>query len=293
MNEFDWRWTPATTDPLGTMVICHGMAEHHGRYAGFADFLSRQGWHVLTYDHPGHGRQAKTPGHLGNAGWSAVSDRLTVMLAHAAEQAPELPLWVLGHSMGSFAVLDHAAALPLPANCRGLVLIGSNSTDAAGSFVLNRLAALLSRRYGSDHVSPLIQKLTLGQFNRPFAPTRTESDWVCSDPAVVDDYINDPCCGFHCSVGFWQEFSSVLYRLSHNRTLRQLPAHLQILLLAGGRDPVGRMGKGPRQLAARLRKHGPGAELKLYPTMRHEILNEKDKAIVWADIEKMVADFSA
>ncbi len=293
MTDFDWQWIPARETPRGTFLIAHGMAEHHGRYVDFARFLAERGWHVLLFDHPGHGRQAAQPGNLGKSGWGAVTDRLTVMLAHASEQAPDLPLWILGHSMGSFAVLDHATSMPLPANCRGLVLVGSDSPIGCAVYVMNRLSALLRRRYGDAHVSKLVDRLTFGQFNRAFAPNRTRFDWVCGDPDVVSAYVTDPLCGFDCGVGFWHEFSRVLLRLSRNSTLRQLPQDLQILVLAGGRDPVGRFGKGPVALTRRLRTHGPGAELKLYPSMRHEILNERDKAIVWGDIEKMVADFSA
>ena len=293
MKEFDCQWFPARKAPRGTVLICHGMAEHHGRYADFAHFLAARGWNALTYDHPGHGRQAEKPGHLGRSGWGAVTDRLSVMLAHAEAQAPELPLWVLGHSMGSFAVLDHAATMPLPANCRGLVLVGTDSSTLGAAFSLNRLTAFMVRRYGADYVSPLVNRLTFGQFNRAFSPTQSRFAWICADPGVVRDYEADPLCGFDCTVGFWHELSLVLGRLARNRTLQQLPPHLQTLILSGGRDPVGRFGKGPTALARRLRTHGPGAELKLYPSLRHEILNEKDKAIVWADIEKMVGDFSA
>lgn len=293
MTDFDWQWFPARQAPQGTFVLAHGMAEHHGRYADFARFLAEKGWHVLTFDHPGHGRQASRLGSLGKSGWAAITDRLTVMLAHASEQAPQLPLWVLGHSMGSFAVLNHAATMPLPSNCRGLVLVGSDSPVSGAAFALNRLTALLCRRYGEDHVSKLVDRLTFTQFNRAFRPEKTRFDWICSDSEVVREYVADPLCGFDCSVGLWNELSAVLLRLSRNSTLQQLPENLQILVLAGGRDPVGRFGKGPVALTKRLREQGPGAELKLYPSLRHEILNEKDKAIVWGDIEKMVADFSA
>ncbi|TGG91511.1 alpha/beta fold hydrolase [Natronospirillum operosum] len=293
MTDFDWQWTPASDEARGCIVICHGMAEHHRRYDAFARYLAERGWHVLTYDHPGHGAGASTLGDLGPSGWNAVTDRLTVMLAHAADRAPGLPLWILGHSMGSFAVLDYATSLTLPDTCRGLVLVGPDSPQTLPTRALQALTGLLKWRQGASAVSPLVQKLTFGQFNRSVASARTESDWICGDPAVVDAYLDDPLCGFACSVGLWHELSQVLLRLARNSTLQRLPAGCQVLIMAGGRDPVGRFGKGPRTLAHRLRQHGPGAELKLYPTLRHEILNEKDKALVWADVQKMVADFTA
>lgn len=293
MNGFAWAWYKATTAaPKGTMVICHGMAEHHQRYAAMAEFLNKKGWHVLTYDHPGHGPQADALGDLGQEGWAAMNNRLQTVLDYATQQAPELPLWLVGHSMGSFTVLDHACRFPLPAQLKGLVLTGSHSPLPITILCSRLLSRWLSRHYGSTHRSALFQKLTFGRFNKSFAPNRTEHDWVCGDPAVVDAYEADPYCGFPCSVGFWHEFSVVLQRLVQNQHLKQLPHHLTCILLAGGKDPVGRFGKGPRKLTQRLRTLGYNAELKLYPTLRHEILNEKDNALVWADLQRMAADFS-
>ncbi|MFC3851573.1 alpha/beta fold hydrolase [Salinispirillum marinum] len=293
MKGFDWQWHSASSaTPKGMMVICHGMAEHHRRYGAMAAFLNQHGWHVLTYDHPGHGPQADTLGDLGQDGWAAMNNRLQRVLDYALEQAPALPLWLMGHSMGSFTVLDHACRFSLPAQLKGLILTATDLPPTADTLALRQVSGLLARLYGPTHRSALLQKLTFGRFNRAFKPNRTEHDWVCGDPAVVDAYEADPYCGFPCSVGFWHEFSAVLQRLGRKSHLQNLPKELTCILLAGGRDPVGHFGKGPRQLTQRFRALGYSAELKLYPTLRHEILNEKDNALVWADLQRMAADFT-
>lgn len=292
MTEFDWHWHAASGSPRGCILVCHGMAEHHHRYTELAHYLNGHGWHVLTYDHPGHGADCRHPGDPGPDGWQAMTDRLTTMLERAEEKAGELRLWMLGHSMGSFLVLDYASRMPLPANCRGLILVGSNSPLWGQKLLLSAATRSLRARFGREHISPLLNRLTFGDFNKNFAPNRTESDWICSDQAVVDEYIQDAACGFGCSVGLWHDLSRVLWRLSDKATLAAIPKQLEILMLAGGQDPVGRFSKGPRALARRLRQHGPGAELKLYPTLRHEILNETDKRLVWADLQRMVSDFT-
>lgn len=292
MNEFNWQWHTADGEPRGIIVICHGMAEHHQRYHDFARFLTTHGWHVLTYDHPGHGAQAKTLGYFGPSGWNAMTDRLTVMLAHATQEAPDLPVWILGHSMGSFLVLDYATTMPLPEQCRGIVLIGTDSPALGPTWALSLVSRLVRKRFGPKHVSPLMHRLTFGAFNRSVSEPRTDFDWICNNPEVVDRYIEDSLCGFGCSVDLWCELSQVLLRLRRNKTLARLPTQCETLILSGGRDPVGRFGKGPRELTSRLRRFGPGAELKLYPTLRHEILNESDKQVVWTDVQRMVSDFT-
>lgn len=279
----------------GCLLLCHGMAEHQARYFPLVRYLNQHGWHVATYDHPGHGESARvtaTQGQLGAQGWQAMTDRLQDMLAFVAAQAGDVPLWLVGHSMGSFTVLDYATRFPLPDNLRGLVLIGSDSPQASAVTPLKWLSRWLIRRRGADAVSPLLQKLTFGAFNKRVPDAETEYDWICSARPVVDAYQADPLCGFACSVGLWHELSKTLLRLHNNAGLRRLPEHCQVIVMAGGQDPVGRFGAGPKQLVQRLRQYGPGAELKLYPTLRHEILNETDNRPVWADLQRMVADFT-
>lgn len=292
MDSFDWHWHAATVRARGCILICHGMAEHHHRYTELAHYLNQRGWHVLTYDHPGHGADSAHPGYLGNAGWDAMTDRLTIMLGQVKAHAGDLPLWLVGHSMGSFLVQDYASRFSLPDNCRGLVLVGTDSPQWLPTVLLRTVSGWLVRRHGARHVSPLLHRVTFGSFNRHFKPNRTDFDWLCSAPETVDAYLQDPACGFGISAGLWHELSQVLLRLRRRQTLNRIPSQLEVILMAGGKDPVGRYSEGPRALARKLRACGPGAELKLYPTLRHEILNETDKKLVWADLQRMVSDFT-
>lgn len=276
---------PAQTLGIGSLVICHGMSEHQGRYRPFAEFLARQGWHVTTYDHPGHGASADALGHLPNADWTLVESRLTAALQHSLDHAPDAPLWILGHSMGSFTVLDYALRHPLPSQCQGLILVGTDAPLWVTSVALQKISQFLAHRHGQETTSPLLTQLTFGWFNRRFRPTRTASDWICSNPAVVDAYLQDPLCGFELTAGFWQAFSRVLVRLSDPKQIQRLPKSLQVMLWAGGQDPVGRFSAGPKQLAETLRKAQISTSLNLYPTLRHELLNEVDHPLIWRDLE--------
>jgi len=56
-------------------------------------------------------------------------------------------------------------------------------------------------------------------------------------------------------------------------------------LVSGAEDPVGSWGRGVEKLAARMTDAGVSKlTLKLYPKMRHEILNELSKETVWSDL---------
>ena len=285
MSSSIYQTYPAQSPSIGSLVICHGMSEHRSRYTPFAQFLAAKGWHVTTYDHPGHGASAPHLGHLPQADWTLVENRLHTALSNAIEQAPEQPLWVLGHSMGSFTVLDYALRHALPKPCQGLILVGTDAPLRTPSFALQQLSRYLMKRYGSETISPLLTQLSFGWFNRRFRPTRTPSDWICSNPAVVDAYLQDPLCGFELTAGFWQAFSQVLVRLSQKKTIQTLPKSLQVMIWAGGQDPVGRFSTGPKQLANTLREAQISTSLNLYPTLRHELLNEVDHQLIWRDLE--------
>jgi alpha-beta hydrolase superfamily lysophospholipase len=78
----------------------------------------------------------------------------------------------------------------------------------------------------------------------------------------------------------------LLQSLCNKRTwFRSMPKALPILLISGENDPVGNYGGGVREVARSLQRAGvKNVCLKLYPDMRHEILNELGKETVWEDI---------
>ena len=67
--------------------------------------------------------------------------------------------------------------------------------------------------------------------------------------------------------------------------IEKIPKTLPIFLIAGQEDPVGNYGKGVRQVYKSYKNAGIlDVDIKLYKGDRHEILNEKDREQVFADI---------
>ncbi|PLU81672.1 alpha/beta hydrolase, partial [Sinorhizobium medicae] len=50
-----WRSFAAAGQSRAILVISHGLAEHSGRYARFAEAMADKGFHVYAHDHRGHG----------------------------------------------------------------------------------------------------------------------------------------------------------------------------------------------------------------------------------------------
>ena len=173
-----YRWDPIGP-PTAVAQLTHGMGEHALRYAPLAARLTDLGYVVYAQDHRGHGNSATSPealGHIGRAGWDELVEDVARLRQVAHEAHPGLPHVLIGHSMGSFAAQQY-------------LLEHSTDVDAVvltGTAVLDLLEPALD----------LDAPLDLALFNAPFAPARTDYDWLNRDEAQVDLYVEDPACGF-------------------------------------------------------------------------------------------------
>ncbi|MBF3273002.1 alpha/beta hydrolase, partial [Pseudomonas aeruginosa] len=243
------------------------------------------GYHFYAIDQRGHGRTAEADelGHFADqGGWGKVVGDLASLNHHIRQQHPELPIFLLGHSMGSYIsmayLLHHSCSL------QGTILSGSNYQPQA----LYRIARLIARferwRQGPLGKSALIDFLSFGSFNKAFKPNRTAFDWLSRDPQEVDRYVADPLCGFRCSNQLWVDLLGGLADITPPTHLRQIDADLPLLIIGGERDPVSQ-GKRLGDLADALRGAGlRQVTLKTYPEARHELFNESNRDAVTQDL---------
>ncbi len=260
------------------------MAEHSSRYARFAQRLTDHGYAVYGSDHRGHGRTSGTRASFAaKNGWQSVLDDLRAVTDRAREEHPGLPVFLVGHSMGSF--LARAYAAQHGSELAGIVLTGTAGGAGALGKVGVFLAATQARLRGHTHTSGLLNTLTFGQYNSAFKPTRTEFDWLSRDPAEVDKYVNDPDCGFVFSAGAFTDVLQGLAEVNTDQLASRVPKDLPVHLASGDMDPVGANGKGVRQVADQLRRAGvQDVTLTLWPEARHEILNETNRDEVEIEI---------
>ena len=130
-----------------------------------------------------------------------------------------------------------------------------------------------------------MEKLAFGAYNKAFAPNRTGYDWLSVSEENVDAYIADPLCGGMASTGLFLELLDGMAFIKKPANLRHMNMAIPVLFISGDRDPVGGMGKGVRAAYDSFRRAGVrDAELKLYPGLRHEILNEDCRAQVYDDL---------
>lgn len=278
------QWMP-DGPAKAVLMLSHGMAEHSERYGRLAAALCAAGYGLYALDQRGHGRTADE-GTLGlyaeKDGWNKVVGDLASLNQHIGQQQPGLPIFLLGHSMGSYIaqayMLHHSASL------NGAILSGSNFQPVA----LYRAARVIARaerlRQGLRGRSALIEFLSFGSFNKAFKPNRTAFDWLSRDPAEVDRYINDPLCGFRCTNQLWVDLLGGLQQISKASNLAQIDPGLPILVMGGECDPVSE-GKRLNSLADALREAGcQHLQLTVYPQARHEVFNETNRDQVTADV---------
>ncbi|AFA48439.1 alpha/beta fold hydrolase [Acetobacterium woodii] len=280
--------TPCPAKPKGIVLIVHGMAEHASRYHEFMDFLYNNNYLAVAHDQRGHGLTGKRTGELGffasDNGWERVVSDVRELSLSFKEAYPHLPLFIIGHSMGS--VVTRHAVIAYPQLYQGAVIIG---TTIGINKLMRKTARLIAEReikkHGEKTPSHLLSTLSFGSYNKKFKTNRTSYDWLSLSKTNVDQYITDPLCGFTCSAGFYRDLFYGLDFTTKAANIKKIPRDFPLLFLSGRDDPVGGMGKEVNHYVTQLKKTGHrSSELILYPLMRHEILFEDNHELVFQDI---------
>lgn len=279
----------------GVLQILHGMGEHCERYERFAAFIAEKGWATITHDHRGHGQTATDPKDRLFLAEENGMDRVVADARRvgewAREQHPGLPHLVFAHSMGGYIAQK---LLFLHDDYAGVTLCGISLNTGLLASAAGHIARFERWRHGPRGVSALLQRLSFGDFARKIPNRRTDFDWLSTDPAEVDKYIEDPHCGEPATTGLWVELTSIFGELEKPASIAKIRDSLPIRIIAGGDDPVHDGGKGFRALVDLYRQRGfADLEDKLYAGKRHELMNEVGREAIMQDqldwMERIIA----
>lgn len=261
-----YRWD-ADGPVRGVVQLTHGMGEHALRYGHLAATLAAAGFTVYAQDHRGHGATAGegTLGAIGTEGWTSLVDDIDLLVTRARQENPGVPLVLLGHSMGSFAVqqylLDHSDRVD------GVVLTGTALLDLL------------------EPAMDLDAPMDLSAFNAPFAPARTDYDWLSRDPAQVDAYVADPHCGFGLDGPAVRAMFEAARPLADADRMTAVRSDLPLYVAVGAEDPVNGQLALAHALVERYRAAGlTDVMFQAYEGARHEVFNETNRAEVEADL---------
>jgi acylglycerol lipase len=249
----EWRG-PA---PARSLLLVHGLAEHSGRYEHFGAWFAERGCAVHAYDLIGHGRSEGARGHLRR--FSDFLDDLDAMLQFVRERDPELPIVLVGHSVGGLVVTAFASE-------RGPDVAGIATSGAAlmlSSDVSPRTVAL------ANALAPALPRLRLDAKIDPAGLSRS--------PEVVQAYGEDPLVFSKVTLSFAKSLFGAIRRSASAGSRIRVP----MLLLHGEDDPICPV-MGSRLLFSQLEVGR--AALTTYPGLRHEIFNEPEHEQVFEDL---------
>lgn len=280
-------WTPEDQPPKAVVQIVHGVSEYVNRYDHLARFLADHGYVVCGEDHLGHGRTGQQDSKFGyfsaHDGWTLVTADIRALRKLVGDQFPGIPYFLLGHSMGSF--LTRTFLCRYPGEISGAILSGTGQEAAPVVAAGKLLTQIIGAVKGKDYVSPLVHSLSLGAYNKQFAPNRTSADWISRNEAEVDKYMADPMCQIMPTVGMYGDMMGGLQYIVSARALSQMDHNTPIYLYSGDKDPVGASGKGVKKVYSYFKALGiKDLTLKLYPDGRHEMHNELNRDEVYADV---------
>ena len=267
----------------GIFHIVHGMCEYINRYDHIFSAVAERGYVCCGYDNLGHGKTARDDVELGfiahKNGWKyLVND---VKAFEEAVKKLYKPLYLMGHSMGSF--ISRIAAESYGGSIDKFIICGTGGPNPAAPAGL-LITDIIKLFCGEKHRSELINKLAFGTYNKRF-DGGTDFDWVTSDKDVVSKYAADKYCNFKFTASAMHDLVKLNYLANRASWFKNMPKDLPVLLISGSDDPVGSYGKGVEAAAESFRAHGvTHVDVKLYPADRHEILNELDRQQVYEDL---------
>ncbi|HMM69387.1 alpha/beta hydrolase [Gudongella oleilytica] len=244
--------------PKATVIISHGFAEHMGRYDYFSRALISNGLNVLRYDLRGHGANIDR-GYLRN--FEDYVNDLNELKLFAKNTDPNLPIFLIGHSMGGLITSLYCTSFN--EGVRGVVLSGPS---------VGRLPSAKGYNRGLMN----LMKILAGRasLKNPIG------EGICGDPQVFLDYASDELVLHKATISFYYEF---LFNGTDSLNEKLTSFSSPCLICHGEKDPI-----VPLELS-RSFYEGVSSKDKsiiVYEGLYHEILNEKKKDQV---IEDMVS----
>lgn len=283
------KWAPEG-EPVAVMQLVHGMIEYIERYSEFAEFLVSKGFVVMGHDHIGHGESVRDRSdwgvfHTDTPSETCVEDIFSNYKI-IKEQYPDIPYFLLGHSMGSY-LIRHMLTIKSAEfkGVNGVIIMGTGtveeSTCKAGMAVLN----IIKTFRGWDSPAP---KFVINlMYDAPYKGFSTDGSdpaksWLSTNVESVKKYLSDPKDNFVFSLNGYRLLITSAGFSGRMDNIERIDKSIPILFVSGEQDPVGGLGTGVTAAYNKYKSAGiRDVSIHLFPGDRHEILNEMDRFDVY------------
>ena len=247
------------TEYRAVVQLVHGMSEHKERYIPFMEYLAEKG-----------------------GGAEAMLQDIGTVNKEIHRHFPDLPVILFGHSMGSLAVRAFAAEHD---DCIDMLIVCGSPSENKARPLGKAIACVEGRILGAHHKSKLLEAMSLGAYAMKFRGEGNRNSWICSDPEVYKAYTESDLCGFTFTDDAYLALFDLMKKAYDVHGWRCTRSKMPVLFISGAEDPcLGNVRKFAGAVHAMRRAGYLDVKGKLYPGMRHEILNEKDHEKVWKDI---------
>lgn len=280
--ELELAYIEPKEEIKGVVQISHGMSEHKERYYDFMEYLKNQGYVVVINDHRGHGSSVKTKEDLGyfyTEDISYIINDLYDVTKYIKNKYKDKKIYLFSHSMGTLVARGYIQKYDN--EIEKLVLCGPPTKNELTKFAIK--LSQVSKYINKDtKPSKLLNKLTFDSYNKG---NTINNEWLSKSIDNVNKYNDDKLCGFiFTGNGFIN-----LYKLMDNAFCREnykmQNKSLPIFVIAGSEDPVIQDEKKFLELVDFLKELGyKDVTSKLYKDLKHEILNEEEKNIIYKDV---------
>lgn len=289
MSFYTRIWSPDSGALKALVFLVHGSVEHAGRYKAFAEFLTSQGFLVVAPDLRGHGQTGLKHGTLGYfsdrpMGWELTVHDLKIVYDQCVVWYPDLPIFIFGHSMGSYLVRCFIKEYQVPLS--GVILSGTGAFAKGIGQVGIVLSKLIMHLKGRRFNSRFLTNLVYANLNRHIDQRQRDFDFLSRDQEIVTQYLKDPLCGYTCSAEYIHEMLLGIQKSNAMAMFDLENRSLPLLIISGENDPVGdRNNKGIKQVIKHYRDTLEDVTVNIYSGARHEVLNELNRLAVYEDIQ--------
>lgn len=251
------HWPVNNGETNAAVLLIHGLGEHCERYSALSKAFNGAGYAVASVDLPGHGQSAGQRGHIDS--FADFEEAALALHAQIQQWHPEIPIYLLGHSMGGLIaahlLIEHQDLF------KGALLSGaaiqSPQQPPAWQIAIMKLVAMVSPKAGM---------------------LQLDASAVSRDPAVVETYMNDPL------VNKGKLSAKLLVEMF--RTMAETKQHaceikLPIRIMHGSAD-VMTAAEGSEWLFQHV--SSSDKELKVYEGLYHEIFNEPEQLDIYQEM---------
>ncbi len=273
----------------GLFHIVHGMTEYIDRYDHLFTFLAENGYVAFGFDNLGHGKTARNDSELGfiahKDGWKYLVNDCIAFGEAVKKMYPLTPLYLMGHSMGSF--ITRLAVELSPRMYEKYIICGTSGPNPLTKIGL--LFAKFKRLInGEKYISKTVYNLAFGSYNKKFEGI-SEFDWLSKDRELVKRYSKDKYCTFKFTLSAMIDLMYLLSNCNRKEWYENIKKDMPLLIISGKDDPVGDYGKGVTLVYEGLKAQNADVNLKIYENCRHEIHNDSCKDEMFNDILNFIS----